>query len=151
MAFVYAATSFGSANDDAITDGITRSFMLITASRRIRDCAGMGKAVVCPTCDLVLHGTSYGQTKPTKLTEYAGQPSRSESDTFSGMFRALMQSAPAAQHQRRDAATTLTPDYAALVEVLTGLYTIPDGLGEPILTPQRLPPFAAVGSRRVPV
>lgn len=55
---------------------------------------------------------------------------------MSEMFDALMQSAAAAIPQRRVRPAPATPNYEALIEVLTNLYQIPDGLGETVLTPE---------------
>lgn len=54
------------------------------------------------------------------------------------MFDRVMQSSAALRPLPRPPAPSvaLPPDYAALVEVLTRLYQIPDGLGETILRPE---------------
>jgi hypothetical protein len=65
---------------------------------------------------------------------------------MSEMFEALMRCAqiPASRQPRRPAALP-TPNYEALVEVLTGLYQIPDGLGETILRPEEAAAIRACG------
>jgi hypothetical protein len=56
---------------------------------------------------------------------------------MSTMFERLMQSASVTAHRqpRRSVAPSAppTPNYQALVDVLTRLYQIPDGLGETVL------------------
>ena len=64
-------------------------------------------------------------SRPNNHTEY-----------MSTMFEQIMRSAPALPpvHAQRRPAAPPTPDYPALIEILTNLYRVPDGLGETILT-----------------
>jgi hypothetical protein len=58
---------------------------------------------------------------------------------MSEMFDRMMESAARLSMQARPihpAPVLPSPDYAALVEVLTNLYQIPDGLGETVLRPE---------------
>jgi hypothetical protein len=99
----------------------------------IHDLCKHGEGVVCLTCEQFCTPRPMGKLNQQHSAKYPGDQSQADSDPVSSMLAAMLQSA--AQLERRNSAVTLDPDYAALVEVLTNLYQIPDGLGECILRP----------------
>jgi hypothetical protein len=75
-----------------------------------------------------------GTLNQQQSVPYASNRLQADSDPVSSVLAAMLESAPL-QPQGRNVPATLKPDYSALVEVLTNLYRIPDGLGETILRP----------------